>query len=452
MVDKMQMLLIRWILDPIYSIKKRIPEKVWSAVTTLSLLGMILIQFVYHSVSVSRYLLVFAPFCLFLGLIILAGLSENMKPVAFSKPLMISWGGVTLFMLITGLAVDHSVLADTILWLVAFPVLFIVWGNYDFKRLMRSITNAVYLSFAICMVFSIIDHPVGSTRYYAIFSSVNALSMYATAVFVVAVADLFSQKKFGVRVVILDLVMGMCVALAVYSTSRAGQVAIAVSGIGSAVIFLASRREKLWKAVLCYILPAVLAIWIMIPNGVYLINWGHEAVEQVQSVWQTEEEQEAEKKADKDPEDAWTSLQKINKKRRNQGSNEGLDAFSTGRVALWKIYLKEVGLMGNPSDKVLYDDNGNEVLKSAHNTLIQMAYEFGILAAVCYLVFNITSGVKALRYGYQKRGLDGSLFPLAIALAYGAYYLIEKVMYPVTMVLMLQYLLSQVPLFIQEKE
>ena len=167
MLTKLQTKLIQWILEPLYRVKKHIPESVWRAVISFATFGIILIQFLNATGKLTRYLYAYIPFCLFLGLIILAGLSDRMKPVSFSPVLLISWGGVTVCMLISGILVDSNVLADTLLWLVAFPVFFLVWGNRNFTDLVKPIINGIYLSFALFFLISIRSYPLNGTYYYS---------------------------------------------------------------------------------------------------------------------------------------------------------------------------------------------------------------------------------------------------------------------------------------------
>ena len=458
MLTKLQTKLIQWILEPLYRVKKHIPESVWRAVISFATFGIILIQFLNATGKLTRYLYAYIPFCLFLGLIILAGLSDRMKPVSFSPVLLVSWGGVTVCMLISGILVDSNVLADTLLWLVAFPVFFLVWGNRNFTDLVKPIINGIYLSFALFFLISIRSYPLNGTYYYSFFMNLNGLAMYMTAVSVAAITDIFSQEKFSARMLLADVILGASAAVAYYSASRASQVVLLISGCVGAVVFLIAKKETMGKKVLCYLLPAVLSLAILVPNTAVVINGANKAVVKFEKTWIKEEQKTPENPANPGnnqqiaDKNTWEAIQSYNEERRKQGEGQDFDAFSTGRLDLWKTYLKEVGLLGNPASKVLTDANGKEIQKSAHNTLIQMAYEFGILAAVCFLIFNVVSGLKAVRLAYQKRLMDYSIFPVVVALAYGAYYLVEKILYPATSLLLLLYLISQAAVFPKEMD
>ena len=228
---------------------------------------------------------------------ILAGLYDRMKPVSFSPVLLVSWGGVTVCMLISGILVDSNVLADTLLWLVAFPVFFLVWGNRSFSDLIKPIINGIYLSFALFFLISIRSYPLNGTYYYSFFMNLNGLAMYMTAVSVAAITDIFSQEKFSARMLLADVILGASAAVAYYSASRASQVVLLISGCVGAVVFLIAKKETMGKKVLCYLLPAVLSLAILVPNTAVVINGANKAVVKFEKTWIKEKQKTPENPA-----------------------------------------------------------------------------------------------------------------------------------------------------------
>lgn len=453
MMNFIQDRLIQWILQPLYRVKKMIPQTCWRFIMSLSVLAMVSLQFAKQTGHISRYLLLILPFCLCLGLMILGGLCESMKPVNFSRPLLLCWFGTGAFILLSGILVEHDCLGDALVWLIAFPVLYIVWCNNDFRQLTKSVFDGVYLSFAVCFVMCMYRYPVKQALYQGFFANLNSLSMYSITVSVVAATDILSQKKLNVRMILADVILGMSYALAYYTGSRAGQAAFLIACVVTVVLFFINARQKLWKKLVIYALPAALAFAIFMPNTARIINGGYKVFdslhkEQTQVVAPVRPS--AQKPAQENEE--WKAIQELNEERRNQGTGEGFDAFSTGRLGLWKAYLKEVEILGNSSSEQVLDEYGNPIARSAHCTPIQIAYEYGALAAVFFVAFNILSGLKAVVYAWKRKCADYSVFPMMIALTYGAYYLVEKIMYPAAHLLMLLYLLSQVALLGKTKD
>ena len=454
MLNKMQALLIQWVLDPLYRVTKLVPKKVWNVLMTLSVLGIVMMQFAISAGLVTRYLFSFLPFCLFVGIIILAGLSEDMKPVPFSPVMLVCWLGMAACITVSGVLVNRDSLGDAMLWLVAFPILFIVWCNRPFAELAKSAVNGVYLSFLALVLMMMWKYPISSINYRGFFLNSNGLAMYCTAVFVTALADILTQKRFSVRIVLGDVILGMSASISYCTNSRACQYMMVVVAVFAAVLFLVIHREKLVKTLLCYALPAVLAVVILLPGGVTVINSGAKAIDKIEKAF-VQQDAAAKPNAGgasaqtQEKVDTFEAIRRRNEERQGQ-SGDG--DFTTGRTELWGIYLSEVGVLGHSSDNKLYYDNGDVVTKSAHNTLIQMAYEYGAVAALFFLALNLVSGIKALIYAYQNRALDYSIFPVLVAVGYGGYYLVEKMLYPSQCLLLLLYVLTQAAVFTKKKK
>lgn len=449
----LQKYLIQFILAPLAKLKTRLPEKFWSVMVALSSLGIILMQFAISAGLVKRYMLGFLPFCLFLGIIILAGLTKEMKPVAFSPAMLICWFGLALAILATGVLVNHDCLGEAMLWLAAYPVLYLVWCNRPFKELAKPVIDSVYLSFLVMVLLLMWKSPIEGINFKGFFVNSNGLAMYCTAVFVTVLADLMSQERFSARVVLMDIVAGMAVSVSYCTNSRACQyVMIAVSACAG-ILFLVMRRKQLLKAVLCFVLPLVLAIVLLFSNSVTFINSGAKMIAKVEkqltkpTVVQNNNNTNTNNEtavAPAEKEDPFEAIRERNELRQTQGDTGD---FTTGRTELWGIYLAAVKPLGNAAEHTLYYANGKEVIKSAHNTLIQMAYEYGGIAALFFLALNLLSGIRAAIYAIKNRGLDYSAFPVMIALCYGGYYLVEKILYPSQCLMLLLYLLSQVAVF-----
>ena len=131
---------------------------------------------------------------------------------------------------------------------------------------------------------------------------------------------------------------------------------------------------------------------------------------------------------------------------RFDATEKTLNAYTAGRAELWRIHLEKVGLLGNSPDTVLYKATGEVEGRSAHFTIIEYAYQFGALAGLFFLALNILAGLASIRYATEKRAEAYSLFPFAVAVAYGANSVMETLVSPVLSLLCLLYFLSLAPL------
>ena len=83
---------------------------------------------------------------------------------------------------------------------------------------------------------------------------------------------------------------------------------------------------------------------------------------------------------------------------------------------------------------------------TAHNTILQMAYECGIPTGILYLVFNLTSGVLAILFARKNRSERYALLPLAVTVAFGFMSLLSSLENAFSYMITLYYYLLQFPL------
>lgn len=493
----MQKLLIQYLLMPLAKIRGKLPENVWKILAILSVFGICLTQFAYATQIIPQYLLNCVLFCLFLGIFVFCGLSKDIKPVRFSLVMLICWFGVALHLFVTGLLVETNQLGEAMLWLIAFPVCFIVWGNRSAKELADPVIFGAYLSFAVLLLISIFCYPIQSAQYMGFYSNQNSLALYSTAIYALALVDALSQRKFSVRLLLSYVVLGMAAALIMYTNARAGQLSAIIGTIVAFVCLLVCTRKQRILVVTRSFLPIVLSVVLFVSSGVHIFKFGYELPGQIEAMLSATEITEpaatdpvvtdpvvtdpvvtdpavtdpavtdpvVTDPVVTDPTEIPTEHPKetidadkvINDIIDMQGTrqdkvNGDFTEFTSGRIAIWKVYLAEIGILGNPSEKVLYREDGSVLRLSAHMTLLQLAYNAGILAAVLFFVLNIVSGIKALVYVYKGQAEAYTLLPIVVAITYGSYYLVEVVISPVLLLLPFVYLISQTHLMKVEKK
>lgn len=117
-----------------------------------------------------------------------------------------------------------------------------------------------------------------------------------------------------------------------------------------------------------------------------------------------------------------------------EGPNEeqvGMGAstdYSNGRLAIYKAYLEALDWKGHDSI-ALKLENGEELVH-AHNSYIQVAYDFGLGEGILFLLFCIFAGVRSLRYYIHNRGERTALVPAAIVGAFGVCSIVERIFFP----------------------
>ena len=85
------------------------------------------------------------------------------------------------------------------------------------------------------------------------------------------------------------------------------------------------------------------------------------------------------------------------------GSSKNLDQLTSGRTQYYKVYLRNMNLLGHSGSAYFYGAK-----HQAHNALIMIAYRYGVFVVIPYfmlMVYFFASAVKALWKNQEKIAL-----------------------------------------------
>lgn len=437
--------LIQWILRPFARVMENVPERARSAAFSLSVLGIVLMEFARNSGLYSgRFLYQYVIAYVFLGVMILAGLTPELKPVRFSPVLTACWLGVTVFMMLTGLLVNTDALADAVLWAGVLPVLYLVWGGRRLDCLVLPVIRGVLLSFLVFSVVSIFFFPIDSVNYGSFFLNRNRTSLYLVAVFVCVYVYILSATKYSLRLLLADILLGFTVATIYYTNCRTGLLAAALCFLLTGLLQLCLRWKEWKRVLLCNLLPAAAAIVLLFPSAIHIYHEGYQLKTSIETALTASPIEPAPVKP---PSNLLNSMKEYTEGRLD-GTDKTLNVYTAGRVELWRIHLEKVGLLGNSADTVLYKANGEVETRSAHFTIIEYAYQFGAPAGIFFLALNLLAGLASIRYAVKRRNSKYALWPFAVAIIFGANSVMEAIGHPAQQTLDLLYFLSLAPLIV----
>ena len=434
--------LIRFILQPLASISNRLSVKARDTVFVCSGLMIFLMHFVYNAEKWNyRFLYMYVFDCCMAGLMILSILPRSVNPVRFDKMLIIPWYGFALFALIAGITKSADYLPDAMLYLVMYPVFYIVWNNCDTHKIQRQLLRISRYSFFIFLFVNIVFFPISGRQYSGFFSNVNGVAYYLALVSCCFLIEILSCEKAN-PLFFLDLVLlGISVSLVFYSNSRTGQLALLMSFFLTVLLLAFTDRSGFIKVFVRRLVPIALSIVLFIPATLYVFQLPQE-VSRIISELSVEHEQPAEPApaeptpaepapAEPTPAEpapaesapsAGEKLDSIREYNEQKVSTSGLtlDQISSGRITIWKEYCKHLGFWGhsNTADSFFIEGRGT-YNSTAHMTILEFAYSFGILAGLLYLFFNILAGVKSIRYALRCPKNRYALMPFTITIAFG---------------------------------
>lgn len=447
--------LIRWILQPLANLSDRIPRKIRNIIFVLCGAGIFFFN-VYNNSALGglRYLYVCAFNCLMIGLMLLCTLPKELALVKFDKKLLIPWLGFTVFMLIAGLTKSVDYLADTMLFLVMFPVIFLIWNEQNFPSIVKLL---IYTARVVAIGFfavSAMFFSITGSKYASCFNNVNGFAFFMTALFVLLLIGFLTEKKTRVWRWVDLILLGICWALVYYSNSRTGQLACLIAAIGTLLLLLISAKKRL-ACLLWDILPVVLIVMISVQTVLPVFIATNRVTnccrEAIVSIFDKGDSPSTDGPEDSEPdasvEDVLNDIQNIqNIKTETDGKTA--NQFATGRIEIWKGFIDHITFWGHAIEETFtFSYRGETVTNAtAHMTVLHFAYYYGMLAGVFYLLFNLIAGVKSIIFAARRSENRWALLPLAASLAYGCISLLASTSVVFSYMIALVYYLAQAPL------
>ena len=472
-----QEMLISFLLRPLGKLIDHFSEKTKERAFVFFSLLLFLIYFVYNTsqFSVASYFPAFVAGCLCLGMMILSMLHSGIKPISFSPVLFGLWLLVGILIAVASLRFNTDWLSDAIIYLIACPVAFIVWGNIDHKKLFRILIRACILSFIVFFVISAFLFPITIKQYKSFFSNPNGASGYLTLVFTCLLVYSFQKHSFCKRVISWVL-LGLSSGLLYYSNSRSGQLAAIATFVFTSILFVFVDRTTIKQRLFHHVIPLLSAVVVFVPGTLYIMQVCNRSTTGIENLPLTvsasgfapsetaplslTKENPAlignysslllgENVSDPTGDDKkyinFDELKDSNDKRYDV-LNKDFNAITTGRVDIWKVFLEKVTMWGTGEEPNFYIESMKRTYGNPHMTPLLFAYQYGWLCAVISLLFNILAGFKSIYFAKKNKEDSLALFPFAITITYGVIFMVETINTPFLYMITMFYYFIQTPL------
>ena len=105
-----------------------------------------------------------------------------------------------------------------------------------------------------------------------------------------------------------------------------------------------------------------------------------------------------------------------------------LAKYSNGRLEIFEAYIAELDWKGHDSLSLVTETG--ETIVHAHNSFLQVAYDYGIGAGIFFLVFCVFAGIRSIVYYKVHREEKTALIPMVVLLIFGICGMVERVFFP----------------------
>lgn len=390
-----------------------------------------------------RFLIFFPISCVFLGIMILSSMGGELHPVRFRMSVFVPWMCCGGLMFISGVINNVDYLPDALLILVAFPILYICFANADREKLFQKLISINKFTLLIFIITSFLFVQITNKKYTAFSVNVNTTSTILTVTSIFILVEIISEKKFSKKVLCDILLIGTATALNYYTNSRTGPLALIFAAAFILVLFFATNSMRtnlvaLAKLGMIALSSVVLTVsllyvfqlrqWLPIPyinlkdHTIYLDDrWNT----MIPSRPTNNNKNNTSVPPDSENNNSGESdffgnegFQGVNEHKFD--TNKSLDKFSTGRISVWKAYAKDLNFKGHSTTPTVYIDFlSKKDISSTHMTILQVAYESGVLSGISYFLFNIASGILSFIFAIKHRKEKYALLPLAVTLVFG---------------------------------
>lgn len=292
-------------------------------------------------------------------------------------------------------------------YMVAFPLLAIVSSTDEKRRgLVNGLFNGLIYNFYLILVISFfIADPQEQTQYSGILMNPNGLGLIALTTFIGSGYNVYKSNKW------IDYIgTGISVSVLFFTQSRSALICVVTAII---IMVIAIIRTKKFDIIANKKVIATILSGLAMFGLIFYVTPISESAHDYVSDYLMREEAKANIR------DVEMDDRNFDRLTDSMGSDRD---FSTGRFAIWEAYIEGISLTPNGDDVVPKID-GKELTMSAHNTYIHLAYCFGLLCGVFYLLFNVTTGLLSIKLMKRKNSL--ALFNFIIVLTYGITTLVE---------------------------
>ena len=413
------------ILNLFFRFLSKLSEKLRNAILWISVFALIGNYFIRESVFTLKYKFTFSTtqwtiLCTFLLLIIiLFSIKEPLKILkinAKNKVFVLFYFITPILIIISSFdhKIGNGVRPFALAMLIVFPCLYFVWSNRgDYHTLFNMISWALVVFGTILLIVNVAyffwhieDFDISAysyIRYVGIFTNPNIFGLTTVAIFTGAFYLLYTaQRNIKAFLIIIMILYFMMVLL---SGSRTSLLAIVAQIIVLLIFVYKSKhdKKKYLKKKTKKIILVCASIVIIIPIVLSILSMSNVISYNDNSLIKIP-----------------LSIQRL-----LPNNNLTINELSSGRIAFWLEYLKEITLIGKDPNKHHVIVDGLEVY-GAHNTTIEVAYRSGILAGISITILLFSTLPFLLRGVKRSRERCKSLlFSCMAIIAYFPPFIIE---------------------------
>ncbi len=393
-------------------------KKLFKTILVLLFLIQILISYLF----VLSFMVKIILFTMLLGIVLIFAIPEALEIQEYNKIFICPVYIIACSFLVTGIITKTTgYIVYSVIFFVIIPTVIMVFSSLERERLYMEISEAISKVFCIVLIVAFFIAPILNAQYCSIFGNPNALSNFLSIVLITQLYLL--EKKEGTKCFKYMVFSVISLILCFYSAARTGMLSMVLIFI--VYMFYLFKNIKSVKNNVLKLGSMVILSCIFYFLIFFLFTKGTNVVLQIEENLFGNSYTVTTplytpggngKKGDVSEVDVEDMSERIFT-RMGKGV-KGEASFTSGRVDIWKDYIKNIGIIGHRKENRLVKKEYYSEPKwcYAHNSFLQLAYSGGLLAGISLFVLWCILGIMALK---ERVGSLESMMFLAFLLASG---------------------------------
>lgn len=432
--------------NAIAGFSSKIPDRARTAMINVSVYVLLCIGLLRYCNKVMKNFVHFSDLVYPVGIAMIliftvAGIrcKTSIEKIRIGKAFWFGW--MLCFVMMFIMALIHPVVKDYFIWSVMgifiFPLIFIGHsGRNDFKRLCRTVSEAVLVITYVFIILSLILAPFFSRgelgeimpEYIGLAVNPNNNGMLVIAFYGPVFYLLMNDRRRAPVYYLMP--MGVCIAISVISGCRTAEIGIMLQTLSGLIYYyFASVRPGArridWLKMLA---AAVIIAAVSLASGFILSRLDNMNLEVY-------------------AEDSY----EVSLSGGEEIFNE-LDRLSTGRLGITRYYIEHSSFWGNgsPDGPIM---EGYEQSKWSFNNAVDILYISGVIPFIGCVIWTLAVILFIIKclFGRVERRPE-YLFTIVTFAGYFAEFMLEVTIYPLTTSLVLLAYLGFIPVACREKE
>lgn len=415
------------ILNSMHKATGRLSRKTSNAVITLSCAGLISFFICFFMPKFWKYgikgsLTLNTGICsIMLFLIILFGIKGELKSIKWNPFVffLFFFAGAGVMAISFLHPIGKGYRAWALLMMFGFPCLYYVWNNRgDYNELYKRLSAATVIVGIIFYVYCFIRATNGklkivSERITGAFYDANMLSMIGMIMVCCAFYMLLVNRQSKAWFALTALGFGVGTDIVLLGESRLSILIVVGSLFAFSVFYIKCREDYGGKSRSAKLLRTeiiLLSLIIFILAGKLMVEVNAKAVD---------EDAEAQTASVityvyQDPTTPGESPLD-----RFSPDGQDLNAYTAGRVNIWKNYAQFLNMTGNDFNKADWAALTGDTVKHAHNNFLEIGFRCGVPVAILHTLLELVAGIICIIFLFGRKYRDPSyLFSIVFMVSY----------------------------------